>query len=114
MSVTIYHNSRCSTCRNTLALLTEKGINPTIVDYLDSPPSAKIIAKLQKMLGFESPRQMMRAKETIYKELDLDNANNEQLIQALLEHPVLLERPIVVVGEKAAIGRPPENILAIL
>lgn len=114
MSVTIYHNAACSSSRKTLALLTQRGIEPTIVDYLATALSVETIAELQQMLNFSSARDMMRVKEEIYQQLDLGNASNEQLIQAIFDHRVLLERPIVVVGNKAALGRPPENILAIL
>ncbi|USH03112.1 arsenate reductase (glutaredoxin) [Grimontia kaedaensis] len=114
MSVTIYHNSRCSKSRQTLALLEEKGIQPDVVAYLDTPPSADTLKTLQGQLGFDSPRQMMRTKEAIYKELQLANATDEQLIQAMVENPKLIERPIVVANGKAAMGRPPENVLTIL
>ncbi|WP_281544012.1 arsenate reductase (glutaredoxin) [Grimontia sp. SpTr1] len=114
MSVTIYHNSRCSKSRQTLALLEEKGIQPDVVAYLETPPSADTIKSLLEQLGFDSPRQMMRTKEAIYKELQLADATDEQLIQAMVENPKLIERPIVVANGKAAMGRPPENVLTIL
>ncbi|EOD80264.1 Arsenate reductase [Grimontia indica] len=114
MSVTIYHNSRCSKSRQTLALLEEKGIQPDVVAYLETPPSADTIKNLLEQLGFDSPRQMMRTKEAIYKELQLADATDEQLIQAMVENPKLIERPIVVANGKAAMGRPPENVLTIL
>ncbi|WP_325891913.1 arsenate reductase (glutaredoxin) [Grimontia sp. NTOU-MAR1] len=114
MSVTIYHNSRCSKSRQTLALLEEKGIQPDVVAYLETPPSADTIKTLLEQLGFDSPRQMMRTKEALYKELQLADATDEQLIHAMVENPKLIERPIVVANGKAAMGRPPENVLAIL
>lgn len=114
MSVTIYHNSRCSKSRQTLALLEEKGIQPDVVAYLETPPSADTLKTLQEQLGFDSPRQMMRTKEAIYKELQLADATDEQLIQAMVENPKLIERPIVVANGKAAMGRPPEHVLTIL
>ncbi|CZF80416.1 Arsenate reductase [Grimontia celer] len=114
MSVTIYHNSRCSKSRQTLALLEEKGIQPDVVAYLETPPSADTLRTLLGQLGFDSPRQMMRTKEAIYKELQLADATDEQLIQAMVENPKLIERPIVVANGKAAMGRPPENVLTIL
>ncbi|KKD62082.1 arsenate reductase [Grimontia sp. AD028] len=114
MSVTIYHNSRCSKSRQTLALLEEKGIQPDVVAYLETPPSADTLKTLLEQLGFDSPRQMMRTKEAIYKELQLADATDEQLIQAMVENPKLIERPIVVANGKAAMGRPPENVLTIL
>lgn len=114
MSITVYHNARCSKSRQTLALLAENGIEPTIIDYLENPPSLSTLLTLQKRLSLSSPRDMMRTKDALYNELNLDKASDEELIHALLNHPVLLERPIVVVGDKAVIGRPPENILAII
>ncbi|MGF1765786.1 arsenate reductase (glutaredoxin) [Enterovibrio makurazakiensis] len=116
MSVTIYHNSRCSKSRQTLALLTERGIEPEIVAYLDTPPTIEIIQTLLTQLGFDSPRQMMRTKEDIYKALNLGDASvtDEQLIVAMAANPKLIERPIVVANGKAAMGRPPENVLDIL
>ncbi|MDD1792591.1 arsenate reductase (glutaredoxin) [Enterovibrio sp. ZSDZ42] len=116
MSVTIYHNSRCSKSRQTLALLTERGIEPEIVAYLDTPPTIETIQTLLTQLGFDSPRQMMRTKEDIYKALNLGDASvtDEQLIVAMAANPKLIERPIVVANGKAAMGRPPENVLDIL
>lgn len=114
MSVTIYHNNRCSKSRQTLALLEEQGITPEIVAYLETPPSVDTIKTLLAQLGYASPREMMRTKEDLYKELQLAQATDEQLIQAMAEHPKLIERPIVVANGKAAMGRPPESVLAIL
>ncbi len=116
MSISIYHNPRCSKSRETLALLEEKGITPTIIKYLDQTPSIAELETLLKQLGFDSARQMMRTKEAIYKELALgDDAITEaQLFTAMVENPRLIERPIVVNGNKAALGRPPEQVLDIL
>ncbi|WP_323085339.1 arsenate reductase (glutaredoxin) [Providencia alcalifaciens] len=115
-SIKIYHNPRCSKSRETLALLQEKGITPTVVEYLTTPPSVAEIEKLLKMLGFTDARQLMRTKEDIYKELKLaDNSVTQaQLIQAMHDNPKLIERPIVVKGKKAKLGRPPEQVLEIL
>ncbi|HHR6131337.1 TPA: arsenate reductase (glutaredoxin) [Providencia alcalifaciens] len=115
-SIKIYHNPRCSKSRETLALLQEKGITPTVVEYLTTPPSVADIEKLLKMLGFTDARQLMRTKEDIYKELKLaDNSVTQaQLIQAMHDNPKLIERPIVVKGKKAKLGRPPEQVLEIL
>ena len=116
MSVTIYHNPRCSKSRQTLALLEEKGITPTIVKYLDDTPSAEQIQQLLSQLGYASAREMMRTKEAIYKELELGSAevSEQQLIEAMAANPKLIERPIVVNGDRAAMGRPPEQVLDIL
>lgn len=115
-SIKIYHNPRCSKSRETLALLQEKGITPTVVEYLTTPPSVAEIEKLLKMLGFTDARQLMRTKEDIYKELKLadDSVTQAQLIQAMHDNPKLIERPIVVKSKKAKLGRPPEQVLEIL
>ncbi|MGK0297956.1 MAG: arsenate reductase [Gammaproteobacteria bacterium] len=115
MSVTMYHNPRCSKSRETLALLNEKGIEPEIIEYLSSPPDATQLKKILELLGL-SPREIIRTKDNLYKEKNLDNEelDDNQIIAALIENPVLIERPIVLANGKAAIGRPPENILEIL
>ena len=115
MAVTIYHNPRCSKSRETLALLEKKGVTPEVVLYLENPPSKATLKALVKKLGFKSAREMMRVKEAPFIELDLKNVNAETaLIDAMAENPILIERPIVVKGDKAAIGRPPEAVLEIL
>ena len=115
MSVTIYHNPRCSKSRRTLALLQERGVQPKIVEYLKEPPSADELDSLLKKLGVE-PRDAMRKKEAPYKDKNLSNEtlSRDQLIAAIVADPILLERPIVVSGSKAAIGRPPESVLEII
>jgi len=113
--VTIYHNPRCSKSRETLALLEAQGISPTIVKYLETPPSSADVENLLTLLNL-TPRQIMRTKEVEYKELDLNDESKTdvELIAAITSTPKLLERPIVLANGKAAIGRPPENILTIL
>ena len=127
MNVIIYHNPRCSKSRQTLALLQEQGIDPneldfnaasldtTVVEYLASPPSPAQLDDILNKLGLE-PRALMRTKEAAYAQAGLDNASldRQALIAAMVEHPILIERPIVICGDKAALGRPPENVLAIL
>jgi len=115
MTVTIYHNSRCSKSRATLALLEERGIAPKIVAYLETPPTAAELDAILKALGKE-PRELMRKGEEIYWRLDLDSTalDREALIKAMVQNPILIERPIVTNGEKAAVGRPPESVLEIL
>ena len=114
-TVTIWHNPRCSKSRGTLELLQARGVEPAIVDYQKNPPSAADIAHALTMLGMQ-PRELMRKGESVYAELALDNPKltREQLIDAMAKHPILIERPIVFANGKAAIGRPPENVLAIL
>ncbi len=113
--VTIYHNPRCSKSRQTLALLEERGVRPRIIRYLETPPSAAALESLLNMLGWE-PRALMRRKEAPYGSLNLDNESlsRRQLIEAMTANPILIERPIVTANGKAAIGRPPENVLGIL
>ncbi|QTL34410.1 arsenate reductase (glutaredoxin) [Pseudoalteromonas viridis] len=115
MSVTIYHNPRCSKSRETLALLESRDVQPEIVEYLKTPIDEATLSTLLQKLGFTSAHQLVRSKETIYKELGLSKDCDEARIrQAMLENPKLIERPIVVKGEQAAIGRPPESVLDIL
>lgn len=111
--VTIYHNPRCTKSRQTLQLLRERGIEPQIIEYLKTPPSQDTLKQLLTQLDLE-PRQLLRKKEA--KELGLDDPSlgRARLIQAMVENPRVLERPIVVVGHRAALGRPPENVLDIL
>ena len=112
---TMWHNPRCSKSRQTLALLEEYGVEPEIVKYVDSPPDKDAIRAALDMLGFE-PRELMRKNEAIYSELELDDVkkNREELIDAMAEHPRLIERPVVIRGDRAAVGRPPENVLQLL
>lgn len=113
--VTIYHNPRCSKSRQTLQLLEENGVTPDIVLYLENTPDKATLSSIQKSLGVEA-RGMMRTKEAEYKEQQLADANlsDSDLLDAMVNTPKLIERPIVVNGDKAAIGRPPENVLSIL
>ena len=115
MSVKIYHNPRCSKSRQTLQLLQEKGITPEIIDYLKTPPSADELDAILQKLGLE-PRALMRKNEAAYKETGMDNEalDRQALINGMVNNPILIERPIVVANDKAAIGRPPEAVLSIL
>ena len=115
MAITIYHNPRCSKSRQTLALLEENGIRPAVVLYLDTPPDAKTLQSILKKLGITA-RDLLRKGEDEYKALKLDNPalGEAQLVAAMCAHPKLIERPIVVNGNRAAIGRPPEQVLEIL
>ena len=115
MSVTIYHNPRCSKSRQTLQLLRDRGIEPEIIEYLKTPPDAATLDAFLAKLGLE-PRQLMRRKEAPYKELNLadESLSRAALIAAMVDNPILIERPIVVKGAKVALGRPPESVLKIL
>lgn len=115
-NVTIYHNPRCSKSRETLALLEQHGVEPNVVLYLEMPPSIDELKKLLKELGFSSARELMRKKEALYRELKLADGtlSEEQLLQTMVANPKLIERPIVLKGSKARIGRPPEQVLEII
>lgn len=116
MSVyTIYHNPRCSKSRQTLQLLEEKGIEPQVVLYLQDSPKAQELSELLAKLAI-SPRQLLRKGEADYKERGLADTSlsDDELIQAMVEAPKLIERPIVVKGERAVLGRPPENVLTLI
>lgn len=115
MNVTIYHNPRCSKSRQTLQLLEEKGCDVEVIEYLKTPPEPEKLKKILTLLNF-APRDLMRKKESAYKELQLnDEALSEQiLIEAMYKNPILIERPIVLANNKAAIGRPPEAVFEIL
>jgi len=112
--LTIMHNPRCSKSREALKILEENGLNAEIVKYLETPPTKEEIKELLKMLGINA-RELMRTKEDIYKELRLkDVTDEEKLIEAMAEHPKLIERPIVIKDDKAVIGRPPSKIVDFL
>jgi arsenate reductase len=115
MDVTIYHNPRCSKSRQTLQLLQEQGIEPTIRLYLEDSPSAKELKEVIAKLDI-SPRELLRKGEDAYKENQLSNKelSDSALIKAMVEFPKLIERPIVIKGEHAKLGRPPEQVLEIL
>lgn len=115
MTTTIYHNPRCSKSRQTLQLLNENHIEPEVVEYLNTPPSREKLIEILDMLGLE-PRELMRTKEPEYKEQGLadESLSRDQLIDAMLATPKLIERPIVIHNGKAAIGRPPEKVLDIV
>lgn len=113
MSVTIYHNPRCSKSRQTLELLTERGIEPTIVEYLTDTPTTDELGRILSMLGM-TPRDLMRSKEAAEAGLNDESLSDDALINGMTEHPAVIQRPIVVSGDKAAIGRPPESVLDIL
>jgi len=113
--IRIFHNPRCSKSRQALELLTGHGIEPEIIRYLETPPTEQELSDILDALG-RQPRELMRTGETEYKELGLDNPDlsREQLIAAMVATPKLIERPIVLANGKAAVGRPPENILTII
>ena len=115
MKVTILHNPRCSKSRNSLALLKEQGIEPDVRLYLENPPTKDELTSILEMLAIPA-KDLLRRGEPEYKKLDLGNQNlsEQQLIQLMIKHPKLIERPIVIAGGKAVIGRPPEQVLNLL
>jgi|TARA_B100001105_G_scaffold142899_1_gene114548 arsenate reductase len=115
VKVTILHNPRCSKSRNSLALLKEQGIEPDVRLYLENPPTEDELTSILEMLAI-SAKDLLRRGEPEYKELGLGNQNlsEQQLIQLMIKHPKLIERPIVIAGGKAVIGRPPEQVLNLL
>ncbi len=114
-TITIYHNPRCSKSRQTLALLQEQGLEPTVIEYLKTPPSRKELERILELLNMQ-PRDLMRSKEKEFAEAGLNDPalDANALIDAMLTHPKLMERPIVLANGKAALGRPPEQVLEIL
>ena len=113
--LTLYHNPRCSKSRGALELLEARGLAPTVVRYLETPPDAATLRSLLGKLGITA-RELLRSGEDEYKSLDLANPalSEDELIAAMVNHPKLIERPILVAGDNAVIGRPPEKVLEIL
>ncbi len=113
VEVTIYHNPRCGKSRDTLKLIEDKGITPKVVEYLKEPPSAAELTRILGLLG-KRPADILRRKEAAEAGIDPAALDDAALIQAMVATPIVIERPIVVTGTKAALGRPPESVLAIL
>lgn len=113
--VRIFHNPSCSKCRLTMDILDDKGVDTTVVEYLNTPPNSTELNEILDLLNLE-PRDLMRKHETPYQENNLDNPDlsRDQLINAMINDPILIERPIIINGNKATIGRPPEKVLDIL
>lgn len=111
----IYHNPRCSKSRQTLMLLQEHGFTPTVIEYLKTPPDADKLKHILTKLKL-SPRELLRNNESEYKinQLHRPELSDEAIIQAIIAHPILMQRPIVIFGDKAIIGRPPEKVLELL
>lgn len=115
MQLVLYHNPRCSKSRQALALLEERGLKPTVIRYLETPPSLVELKRLAKQLEVV-PREMMRAGDDLFRELGLDapGTTDDRLFAAMAAHPALIERPILVAGRRAVIGRPPERVLELI
>ena len=113
-AVTLYHNPRCSKSRSALALLEEKGFRPAVVEYLKTPPTKEELRSILKKLGMK-PEQIVRKSEDVYKQKFAGKSlTDEQWLDALAKNPILIERPIAVKGDKAVVGRPPENVLELI
>lgn len=112
--VTIWTNPRCSKCRGAEALLADAGVDVERIRYLDEPPSRVEIERVLALTGETDPRTMMRTKEPLYRELNLAEAEGDELLDAMTQHPILIERPIVIRQDKAVIARPPELLLSLL
>ena len=112
---TIYHNPRCSKSRETLELMQDNGVKPDVILYLDNPPTVIELRNLLSNLNM-NPRDLLRQGEDLYKSLNLkdENKSDEEIIEIMAENPKLIERPIVVLGDKGIIGRPPENVLKLM
>ena len=113
MTVKIFFNPSCSKCRGTLDLLRERGEEPEVVRYLDEPPTAEELREICALLGV-GPRAVVRTGESVYTELGLEDADDDALIDAMVAHPILIQRPIVIANGRAVIGRPPERVLSVL
>ncbi|HEV7863678.1 MAG TPA: arsenate reductase (glutaredoxin) [Acidimicrobiia bacterium] len=112
--VTVWFNPACSKCRTVQGILAERGVEANYVRYLDQAPTRADIEAVLGQLGTDDPRAIMRTGEAVYKELDLAGADREALLDAMIAHPILIERPIVIRGDRAVVGRPPENVLDLL
>jgi arsenate reductase len=110
----LYVNDECSKCRSALAILDERAVEAEHVRYLQEPPTTAELRELMALLAIDDPRQMMRRGEAVYDELGLDTATPDELLDAITTHPILLERPIFIVGDRAVIARPPERLLELL
>lgn len=113
MNITIYHNPKCSKSRATLALLQERGLEPQVIEYLQHPPSAEELKTILRMLGMK-PRELLRPKEAREAGLDDPALSDDAVIAGMLAHPITIERPIVIAGDRARLGRPPEAVLEVL
>jgi arsenate reductase len=110
----VYFNPACSNCRTLRAILEERGVDVDYVAYLQQTPTREELERVMGLLGLDDPRGMMRAKEPVYAQLGLDTAGRDELLDAMVAHPILIQRPIVILGDRAVIARPPERVLEIL
>lgn len=111
---TVLFNAACSKCRTAQSILAERGVSANYVDYLTNTPPKTELERIMRLLGVDHPRAMARTSEPVWSELGLDGASPDEVLDAMVEHPILIERPIVIVGNRAVIARPPERLLEIL
>lgn len=114
MDVSVWFNPACSTCRTTQGILAERGVDAEYFEYLRERPSREEIERVMAMLGVEDPQEIVRRKEPVYRVLELKDATRDELLDAMAKHPVLIERPIVIRGDRAVLARPPEKVLELL
>ncbi len=114
MGTSVFFNPKCSNCRTAAALLEERGIDVDYIRYLESAPTRADLEDVLAKLGTDDPRDIVRTKEPVYAELNLDSADRDQLLDAMTEHPILIQRPIVIHGDRAVVARPPERLLDLL
>ena len=112
--LTVFFNPACSKCRDVRGILDERGIEANYVRYLDESPSRAELERVMGLLGIDDPKKMMRTGESVYARLGLAAAGKDRLLEAMVEHPILIERPIIIRGDRAVIGRPPERLLELL
>jgi arsenate reductase len=111
MGTSVFFNPECSNCRTAQALLAERGVDVDYIRYLENAPTRADLEAVLVKLGTDNPRDIVRAKEPIYAELGLDGADRDQLLDAMVAHPILIQRPIVIHGDRAVVARPPERLL---
>ena len=114
MDVSVYFNPACSNCRTVEGILNDKGVNGEYVRYLHTAPTRDDLERVLAMLGTDDPRAIVREKESVYDELGLATAGRDELLEAMTEHPILVQRPIVIKGDRAVVARPPERVLELL
>lgn len=114
MSNSVFFNPACTNCQTVKGILSERGIDADYVHYLDEAPSRAELERVMGLLGIDDPREIVRAKEPVYDELGLQDAGRDELLDAMTAHPILIQRPIVVLGDKAVVARPAEEVLSIL
>ena len=114
MTTTVWFNPSCSKCRTAQALLAERGVEATYVEYLQSAPTTAELRRVLAMLGADDPRTIARVNDPLWAELGLDAVPGDRILEALHEHPILIERPIVIIGDRAVVARPPERALELL